>query len=332
MSSAAQHLDPEVLLSKAVINETNLPNSVLNRQQADRFLDLVVDYSILLKRVRRVRVNNAKGVINKLDLGSIVTEGASATTTASARIPTESTVNWDTIKYRSAFDLKTDFIEDNLEGDNIRDRLLNMFTKRIAVDAEVASIEGDASLTTGDAQSDSNNLLGVNDGFIELFSDSVPAGNKLAAAGTASSFKMFYDMKRKIPSRYRVAKPDYRFVVPSSVYDKWTYDTAARATTGGDKARESANGATPLGTQMVEVPLIPEDLTYGSNSDATTLWLTPLQNLIWFVQRDITIEWDRVPRSDQWEVTIHFRQDVQVENCAMVVTATGVREDGSDYA
>jgi hypothetical protein len=83
---------------------------------------------------------------------------------------------------------------------------------------------------------------------------------------------------------------------------------------------------------MVEVPLMPEDLTYGSNSDATQMWLTPLQNLIWFVQREVTIEWDRVPRSDKWETTIHWRGDVQVESSAMVVIAENIRESGSDYS
>lgn len=327
-----QHLDPSVLLSKAAIDESALPNSVLDRQQADRFIDLVVDTSVLLKQIRRVRVDYAKGEINKLDLGAIVTLGASSTTSAKAMTPSDSTVGWDTVKYRSAFDLKTDFIEDNLEGANIRDRLLNMFAKRISIDTEMAAIEGDDDLTTGDIQSDENNLLGANDGFIALLNANVPAAQKVNAAGAACSFKLFYTMKRKIPSRYRVAKPDYRFLVPSSVYDKWTYDTASRVTVGGDAARVGTVPSTPLGTQMVEVPLMPEDLAYGTLSDATTMWLTPLMNLIWFVQRDITIEWDRVPRSDQWEVTIHFRQDVQVENCAMVVTATNVRAAGSDYA
>ena len=128
----------------------------------------MTDYSTLLKQIRRVKVDSAKGDINKLDLGSIITQGASSTTTATTRTPTESVVEWDTVKYRSAFDLKTDFEEDNIEGGNIRDTLLNMFTSRIAIDAEMAGIEGDDDLATGDGQSDSNNLLGPNDQELNL--------------------------------------------------------------------------------------------------------------------------------------------------------------------
>lgn len=300
--STSQHLDIGQLLEKAAISETTLPSSVMNRAQSDRFIDLVTDTSVLLKAIRRARVSIQKGEINKLDLGSIVTEGASATSSATTRTPSDSTVEWDTVKYRSAFDLKTDFIEDNIEGGNVRDTLLNMFSKRMSIDAEMASIEGDEDLTTGDVQSDSNNLLGVNDGFIEIFNDNVPSAQQVDAAGAASSLKLFYDMKRKVPSRYRVAKPDYRWCVPSSVYDKWTYDMTQRGTVVGDAARQGQVGRTPLGIPMVEVPLMPEDLTYGSNSDATQMWYTPLKNMIWFIQREITVEWDRVPRSDQWEV------------------------------
>ena len=85
----------EQLATKAAVDETSLPNSVLNRQQSNRFIDLVVNTSMLLKRVRVVRVNHPKGEINKLDLGSIVTEGASAVSNPTTRRPTEAIVTYD---------------------------------------------------------------------------------------------------------------------------------------------------------------------------------------------------------------------------------------------
>lgn len=324
-------LDANRLIQKA-IDEDTLPNSVLNRQQADRFIDLVVDYSVLLKQIRVVRINHQKGDINKLDIGQIATQGAKTTSTFMTTDPTESVVEYDTEKYRSGFDLKTDFIEDNLEGSGVRDTLLNMFTKRIAVDTEMASIEGDDDLPTGDAQSRENNLLGVNDGFFKILTDRVPAGQQLDAGGKASSKNLFYSMKRKIPPKYRVAKPDYRWLVPSSVNDKWMLDVSDRATAQGDEAI-TGTVPSPFGIKMVEVPLFPEDLDLGTASgDGTKMLLTPMMNLIYFIQRDITIEWDRVPRKDQWEVTIHFRVDFQVENEELVVMAHNVSESGADYA
>jgi len=329
-------LDALQLMEKAAIDGTALPQSILNLQQANRFIDLVIDQSVLLKNIRTVRIDHPSGEINKLDLGSIVTEGASATTTPRTRVPTESIVTYSTIKYRSAFDLVTDFVEDNIEGSSVRDTLLNMFSKRIAVDAELAAIEGDEALPTGDLESDENNLLGVNDGWCKLLGAAVPAAQQIDAAGAASSRKLYYNMKRKIQTRYRVARPDYRWLVPPSVFDKWELDEGEIATRGSDTGaatrQQGSVGRRPFGITQFEVPLFPEDLTFGTAvTDASKIILTPFANLIWFIQRDITIEWDRVPRQDKWEVTIHWRADVEVENAEMVVLGNNVSESGPDF-
>ena len=151
-------------------------------------------------------------------------------------------------------------------------------------------------------------------------------------------------MKKKVPSRYRVSGPDYRWLVSSRTWDKWNFDLtqikgdlssgggAAAPTDTMAKFREMAGGGKPLGIPMFEVPLMPTDLVYNTNEDdGTKIILTPLKNLIFFIQRDITIEWDRIPREDKWEVTIHTRNDFQVENRDMVVIANDVGVDGADY-
>lgn len=320
------------MVEKSAIDSNSLPNSVLNREQANRFIDLVVDESVLLKQVRVVRVNRNKGEINKLDLGTIVTEGAHTTSKATTNVPSESVVTYDCEKYRSGFDLKTDFMEDNIEGKSIRNTLLSMFSKRIAIDTEMAAIEGDDDLTVGDGQSKENNLLGVNDGWGKILLANVPSAQQIDAGGFAPSKKLYYDMKRAIPSRYRAAKPDYTWIVPSGPFDKWKLDWSDRETAGGDTALAKAMVPGPWGIDMLEVPLMPEDLSFGSaGTDGSWIWLTPLQNLIYFVQRDITIEWDRRPRQDVWEVTIHFRVDFEVENPDLVVLAKNVSMSGSDY-
>jgi hypothetical protein len=320
------------MFSKSAIDETSLPNSILNRQQANRFIDMVVDEAILMKNVRVVRTDTNKGEINKLDLGTIVTQGASTTSRATTRIPTEKVVTYDTEKYRSAFDLKTDFMEDNLEKGGARDTLLGMFSKRMAIDTELAAIEGDSTLATGDSQSDENNLLGVNDGFSKILLANVPSAQQVDASGDAPSKRLYYEMKRRIPSRYRVAKPDYVWIVPSGPADKWKLDWSDRETVGGDSALSSGLVPGPWGIPMLEVPLMPEDLSFGTiGTDGCQIWLTPLKNLIYFVQRDITIEFDRRPRQDVWEVTIHFRVDFEIENTELVIMAKNVSLSGSDY-
>jgi|GEM_PF-4196638 len=88
----------------------------------------------------------------------------------------------------------------------------------------------------------------------------------------------------------------------------------------------------PWGSPMLEVPLMPEDLTWGTaGTSGCQIWYTPPKNLMYFIQRDITIEFERKPRQDCWEVTIHFRVDFEVENPALVVIAKNVDLVGADY-
>lgn len=326
MSEIDEQLDVTALIQKA-IDESTLPNSVLNRQQSNRFIDLMVNESTLLSRIRTSRIDHAKGEINKLDLGQISTEGAAETITVFEM--QESKVEYDTVKFRSCFDLTSDFVEDNLQGTTIRDLIMNMFTKRVRTDIEILAIEGDESIVGATLE---DKLLKHNDGFFKLFVDNVPGAQQIDAAGTSSSKRLFYDMKRKTPTRYRVAKPLYRWLVSSATTDKWELDTSDRETTEGDKALVGSGNRRPFGIGFEEVPLFPEDLAVSSAvTDGTKIAMTPLQNLIWFIQRGMKIEWDRVPRADKWEVTIHTRVDFAIENADMIVLSNNVSESSADY-
>lgn len=342
-------LSIEHLLRKAAANDmidtSEVANSILSRQQANAFIDLVVDSSVMLKSVRTSRIDFPSGEINRLDIGNIVTESVDATGTATHK-PTASKIDYDTKKLRSCFDITSDFTEDNLEGAGIRDKLLAMFTKRISMDLEILAIQGDSSLFPANVDGTlSQRLLGGNDGYLKLLKDGVPAGQQVNAQGQNASTSLFYDMKNRIPARYRVAGPDYRWIVPSRTWDKWNFDlteikgdlTAGAAAPSSTMAtyREMPGGGKPLGIPMVEVPLWPTDLGYTvggtPKTDGTAIVLSPLQNMIFFIQREITIEWDRIPRKDKWEVTIHTRNDFQIENREMVILANDVGVDGADY-
>lgn len=336
-------LSIEHLMAKAAttaeIND-NIANSQLNRQQADKFIDLVVDTSVLMKNIRTVKVDFQKGEINKLDIGDICTESSRATG-VSTFAPEATKIEYDTEKLRSCFDITSDFTEDNLEGPSIRDKLLNMFTKRIAIDLEILGLQG-AYAASPSPDTRRGRLLMSNDGFIKILTDNVPSpSQQIDAEGASASAALYYKMKNAVPSRYRVAGPDYRWVTPSRLWDKWNYDLTlvgsnGTATDVTAQYREMGGGGKPFGIPMFEVPLMPVDLAYtvGESpfTDGTNVLLTPLMNLVAFIQRDITIEWDRVPRSDKWEVTIHTRNDFQVENRDMVVIAKNVGVDGADFA
>ncbi|MGL5136001.1 MAG: hypothetical protein ACRC78_26005, partial [Planktothrix sp.] len=177
-----------------------------------------------------------------------------------------------------------------------------------------------------------NNLLGINDGIRKILTANVPAANKIAAAGKAPSRKLFNEALRKIPTRYQVAMPEYKFITSTNVAYDWMLNFSDRQTIVGDTVATKGSLVNAFGIPFLPVPHMPNDLVYsGSAANRTDIMLTPPENLILFIQREFKVEWDRNPRLDQWEATIHWRVDFQVENPDLVVYIENIDVDGTDY-
>lgn len=316
-------------LYKTVINGTNLSQTILGRQQTEAFIDLVVDESKLLKAVRNVKRDHPSGQINLLTFTEPVTEDAALT--HSERAPSESVVNYDSKKTRSTFDLTSDFMEDVRASSpqEVQRNIAKMFAKQIANDHEQLAIEGNDTIATSVTASD--RLLKTNDGIITILDDGIAAGQVIDAEGKNLSKKLFYDTMRVLPSKYKRNRNALRWLVSPAGWEKWMYDVSDRNTALGDRA-VAGNAPPPFGIQLFDVALMPEDLSYGTiASDCSRLILIDPQNIIFFVQRQITWEWMRQPRADTWEATVHMRSDIVLENINAVAMAKNISISGSDY-
>ncbi len=307
---------------KAVINGTNLPTVILNRVQIEAFLDEVVDESVLLGKIRTAKRREHSGEINRLYFDEPVTEDASLD--SQERTPSETYVNYDVKKARSSFDITSDFMEDIKASSpaDARKRIAHMFAKQISNDIELLSIAGDTDITASTTASD--RLLRLNDGYSKLMDDNLPSAQDIDAEGLGISKKLFFDMVRALPSKYKRNKAKYRFVLPPSLSENWIYAISERATPAGDSA---IGGITikPFGVPLLEIPLMPEDGTYGTGiTDCAEIWLCDPKNLVMVLLRAIKWEWERVPRSDKWEATIHTRSDFLIENEKAIVRAKSV--------
>jgi len=323
-------VEPTELLRKAAISGTTLPQIILNRQQTERFLDDVRDMTALLKHVRNVRRDHPSGELNRLYFSGPVTEDASLT--AQTKSPSESVVNYDSTKLRSAFDLKTDFIEDikAQSPEDARKAIAKMFATQIANDIEQLAIRGDSSLSgTSDAD---DRLERTNDGYIKILDDELDSSQVIDAAGAGPSKELYRDMIKAMPNKYKRNKAGLRWIASPGVVEDWIYDVSTRATPAGDRALEGII-VRPFGVPFIETPLMPEDLTYGTaTTDCTRIILCDPKNFLYIVQRKVTWEWDRDPRNDEYEVTIHTRVDFVIEIPGACVMAKNVSLSGSDYS
>lgn len=309
-----------------------MPNSLLPHAHADRFFDMVRDSSKLLQNIREIRTTDCKGVVHRLNLGEIVSEGASSTSCFSLNSPTESQLTYELEKYRSGFNISSDLLRCNIEKERLVETLMGQFRTRIARDMERASIMGDERLPMGQGQGKLNNLLGQNDGFLRLLESAVPAENIIDADGAGLSTELLFSIHNRVPIDYMGDLADYKFICGPKLYNRWAQSLVSRETSLGDAAVLSGGLYRPLGDQVFWVPNWPENLDIGGGeTDGTTIVFSPLANFIYLVGMDLTIERERVPRCDMWEYTMHWLADFMVELPEMVVLVKNLRVCGTPY-
>jgi len=300
----------------------------LNQEIPSEFIDLVVDESVLLKRARGYRTRFRTGDLAKLDVQRYITESAEENgTSTETRAHTPGSVHYLNRKIRSQYDITGEAEEDNIEGPSGVNTILAALMKQVANDIETLGIEGDESVVGSD---DYSRLVRSNDGWHVL--TSAGTGTHIKNAGAKQvSWKLLSDMVKMLPTRYRGGnwQSRYAFVMSPNTHICLLDEFINRETGVGDAIwGGGANGLRPLGIPLVEVPLIPENLTVtGTDSTGTFIWLVDLRNFIYVIQRAIRMHREFIPRYDRMEFTVFQRCDFIIENTDAIVKATNVLVD-----
>jgi len=308
---------------------SGLTSGGTKREQAQAFINQVVDTSELLKLVRVHPTDSPAGDISKLNITGYVTELASENEQGTnTRRPTNTSIAYSTTKTRSMIDITGEVLEDNVEGPGGRNTIMTAMNTAVGNDMETLGIEGDSSLS---GSTDEERLKKSNDGWHVLTGADdgtgiVDAGNK------RTSYKLLTDMIRTMPIKWKrpMNRKNLRFLMSENAAQDLVDEWAARSTTFGDRYRETGEIGAISGVKVEIIPMIPEDLALtGTDSTGTFIWLCDPKNFIWVVQRKITVEWERVPRYDRDECTIFMRTDFLVEEPTAVVKAENVIVDTS---
>lgn len=325
---------------------------LLLAEQANRFIDLTLDYSAMLGQIRVERKRRQTGEVDTLNVGSVVTEGATeapgdGSSPAEEVKPTFGKIEYTMKKLRSMFDITTESLIDNVEGESagvrqagddktgtptndFRTTLMNAYAKRIATDFEYLAIQGDTSLA---ATTKTNRLLRTNQGW-DIITDT---GTNLVDAGHLGvSGDLFAAMLESMPAPYTRRMTDLRWFIGFKSHVRWQRKITTRQTGLGDAFLQGAT-PTPHGIPMIVVPLIPEgkSSTVGTTvyTNETFIWLTFPENFIWFVRREMESYWEFKPRGDKWENTTYSETDMAVEEPNAIVKATNVKWDAAtDYS
>lgn len=314
---------------------------LLYPEQSNRFLDFVVDQSVLMQNARVIRMRTPQMDIDKLSVGTrLLAKATEATDDGTNAAVTFSKVNISTVKLRLDWNISTESLEDNIEGNSLEDHIAQVMARQTANDLDDLFINGNTS--------SSNTLLKALDGFVKLAKAS---GHVVDEAGNNVSRSTYDRVLRNLPTKYLQRRSELRFftgsgVVQDSIYSLGNPNSATAATAGapspastvGDLAflqgamrpngGAGSTGLAPFGIPLVEVPLMPETVAGDYSSAAGShgyVELTFPNNRVIGIHRDITVYRQFKPKTDTIEYTQYMRVGSNIENADSYVIGKNVK-------
>lgn len=283
----------EELVRKGVITADALAvQGKLNPAQSDKFIDFVIQETVLKDSARIVKFRN-----ESLDIDKIGVSSRAAVPKAEAQDPNvrrgvnTSKVTLTPSEIMVPFEIGDVFKDVNIEGDGVEEHVIQMMAKQLANDLELLYMTGD---TNGEAALQSDLLEGgdssnyVNDSYLALqdgWARLSDGGNLVDLENQNIGLSVFSKLIRAMPTKFRRDKRNLRFYTSPDLSQIYAEKLATRATIIGDDAVKG-NVATPFGIPIVEVPLwgfqprIVEHIPFTGSGSTVSLRYGPIANLV----------------------------------------------------
>lgn len=358
----------------------------LNTAQADKFIDYVVDESVILKSSRVVRMDTPQKVVGKIGISDKILYPAQRGVALDTAKRTQATPDKITLVSQEVIGevrIYDDEVEDNIEGVAFKEHMMKMVAKKVANQLERVALYSRKVANPTD-------LLQMFDGFIKavetsgvvvdasdtgLFADRYIDKEKLAKLrksintayrnvlnkwympdDVAIDYEVKYEASNNTVNKYGAFGVDFTkanimsidravavasgftatltaspvagaFAIVVSDETGATFGDTITLALGNDKEFTSTIASINTGTNTITLDdalpfgynhtLASENTVTETTLDGADVILTPDYNFIYGIQRDITIEPDRVAKERATDFVITMRVDFQVENAEM---------------
>lgn len=295
---------------------------LLNPEQSLTFIRKLRLQPTLLRQARTVVMTAPQRKINKIGFGSRILRPAVSATALSAgdrSKPTTEQVQLNTKEVIAEIRLPYDVVEDNIERGNlnmrgpnadpdpvnggIKDTIVDLIAERAALDLEELALLGDTALVGSDT------YLGMLDGYLKQ-----ATSNITNAAGAAISRTMFKNGLKTMPKEYLRNLTALRNFVSHNQHIEYRDTLAARETGLGDAMVNGMPMTYAHGVPVEGAALMPE---------ANGL-LTPPLNMIWGIQRQVSMEVDKIITERVFVIVLTARVDFIFEEEDAVVKYTNI--------
>jgi hypothetical protein len=315
----------EKVISTSTIGTGVGGGGLLSPQQSDRFISYIWDATTLGSQVRKVRMRGNEVELDRMSVGErVVRMATEAVDDALAVKVAFAKVSVSTTKLRLDWELSTESLEDNIEGEAFEDHVARLLSAQAANDIEDLAINGDVN-NTGPSAS----LFKAFDGWRKRL---YAGANVVDAGGDELDRGVFHRALRAMDRKYMARRGGLRWYTSAGLLQDYVYNAEVVDQTAAPTAyvpqadrdaalRDPLAGSTagwsptaPYGIRAQEVPLFPEYDISGPDGQGSDVWLVDPQNLIWGIKREIVVYRQFVPRKDTIEYTMFTRVGCAIEN------------------
>lgn len=317
-------MNNQQLIAKADTTLATLAaGGLLNPEQANAFIRKLIIQPTMLNRMRIQVMNSPQMQIDKIQFGSRIMRPGVENTALSAgdrSAPTTERIQLTTKEYIAECRISYDALEDNIErvgslgvtgpggpnsGDavqgGLKDTIVTLMAERASVDLEELAILGDTG--SGDA------YLATLDGFLVQ-----ATSNVVDQASAAIDRTMFANGLIAMPDQYLRDRSAMANFVSWDREIQYQNSLGGRETALGDARITTAGPVFGHGVPVSPVPQMP---------NVSGLLMNPL-NMIWGIQRQVSIEVDKDITSRTFIVVLTIRCDFLYEEEEAVVKYTNV--------
>ncbi len=291
------------------IADLTTDGGLLQPEQANTFIDLIMEQPTILSQVRSVRMNSPAMKIDKIGFDSRIVHAAPQGTSpfaaddgsndrwlaaAKRAKPTTQQISLATKEYMAEVHIPYEALEDSIERDRLESHIMTRMAARVAVDSEEIGLFSD----TGSGDTD----LVLQDGWLKRMTSNV-----VDNANAGASPDMFEAGMLAMPQRFMRNLASVKHFVTLANTIRYRALVAQRITGYGDSALTTN---LPLVAYGVPVEAAPMLAAQGSGNSG---FFTFPQNLIWGIQRQISVETMREIRAREVLIVLTFRMALQIE-------------------
>lgn len=290
----------------------------LTYEQNETFIRRLEDSRTIMNAIRVQPMNAPQARINSISMGGFITKPASQDSAADTvghagrafkpawrSKPITDHVELNTKEVQAVVRIPYETLEDNIERGAMQSTVLALIADQFAYDMEAMVVRGVEGGT------DPEPLLNYLDGVYALATDHV-----VDAQGALISDPFFTKMIKAMPKKYRGNLDRLRFFVGSDTTLDMRDARATRATALGDRFVEDNAPLRAKGVQVLG----------ASNNAESKAMLTIPENIIFGIQRNVTVETERLIEEREVKIVVTARVAVEIQNHDAIVVATNLSE------